>query len=137
MFCKAFYQEMPSHIVGMCIKKKNGSTHCKKYIRKIRYGHALVCPKRYISGSSDVFSKMRAAAFFTSASLPTGPGLRILYLKGVQCMISDKKIWSHEMIHKKGYKKHRVSIYIEGCVNTKGWFHCHIGVGFRGLSFLP
>jgi len=44
---------------------------------------ALVCPRRYISGSRLVDSRTAAAASLGSFALSTAAGAKILYLQGV------------------------------------------------------
>lgn len=43
---------------------------------------ALVCPRRYVSASRPVESRIAAAASLGSFALSTAAGARILYLKG-------------------------------------------------------
>ncbi|KAI4481717.1 hypothetical protein M0804_009238 [Polistes exclamans] len=58
---------------------------------------ALVCPRRYWSGSSAVLSKIAAAAFFGSpATLSTAAGARILYLKGLCWGFTKYRCWGGE-----------------------------------------
>ena len=70
---------------------------------------ALVCPRRYWSGSRPVASKTASAAFFGSeATLSTAAGARILYLKGEGWR--SKNRWSNAISiqgHHNGFTRRR------------------------------